>query len=194
MQLRTRIIKVAIKMFSERGFHRITMYEVARSAKCTEHQLASYYATKSDLFLAALHAADMARTNHGEIINILRDHTSFEEAVDQFARFVARVLDDTYGRMRIYGYLERPDLMLKFFEQSSVAYATALSNRIRMERVKGVVRSDVDPSTATAVLVFALGFRRLFGSMDKTKFDDVSITRNDISSFVDVWLHGVKSK
>ena len=52
-QTRQLIAETARRLFSERGFDRVTVAEVARAAEVSEQTVFNYFPTKEDLVLAA---------------------------------------------------------------------------------------------------------------------------------------------
>lgn len=189
---RSRILKVAISRFSERGYHQANMDEIARAARCSHAMLALLYPSKSALFSAALAAAEVQRTADLPILRILRDEPDFERAAAQVTEAIfGKMLDRTNARLRVFGYLERPDLMRVHFEASNIHYFTGIADRLRRERSRGRVRKKLDCDSAAAALMFIVGFRRIFGYLGNQGFPSFKLKGRDAKHFVDVWLHGV---
>lgn len=193
MTIRSRIIKTAIKHFSERGYYRTTIDDIARSARCTEACIHELFSTKSDLFMAVLHAADAERTCGKSMVDVMRSNPDMPQAAREVVAFLCRVMDKTYSRLRVYAYLERPDIMQSVFRHTMEPYSAALAARLRAERARGNLRPDVDVDSAVAVLLFACAFRSVFNHLEGD-FDGISMNRRDASDFVDVWLNGVTLK
>src|ERR1700758_2029498 len=51
---RTQILAAAIKVFSEKGFHRATIRDVARAAGVADGTIYNYFANKADLLMGLL--------------------------------------------------------------------------------------------------------------------------------------------
>jgi AcrR family transcriptional regulator len=51
-QIRDRIVRAAIRVFSDRGFHRATVHDVVRESGLSVGAIYTYFASKDELFLA----------------------------------------------------------------------------------------------------------------------------------------------
>src|SRR4051795_2141763 len=69
-------------LFSQRGFDRVTVAEVARAAEVSEATVFNYFPSKEDLFYSGLEAFEE------ELLSAIRDREPGESILDAFARFV----------------------------------------------------------------------------------------------------------
>lgn len=188
--MRSKILKAAIRLFAERGYHRTTTEDVARAAKCGESVLAHHYHTKTDLFVASLYAADMQRSAS---IRCLREDPNLESAVERIMAECYKGFDKTYFRLRMFAQLERPDIMREFFEQVSLPFFKALRDRLRRERVAGNVRDDIDLDAATVAFIAMCGYWRMFDHAGHS-FDDFTLKRKGHMHLAGIWLRGIKAR
>ncbi len=77
-ETRRRIAEAAHKLFGERGFHAVTVVEVARAAEVAEATLFNYFPTKEDLFYSGLEAFG------ARLVEAVRDRAAGESVLDAF--------------------------------------------------------------------------------------------------------------
>lgn len=87
-QTRQAIYEAARRLFSERGFNRVTVAEVAREANVSEVTVFNYFPTKEDLFYAGMHFFEE------ELLDAVRRRKPGESALKAFRR---RLLDSVEG-------------------------------------------------------------------------------------------------
>src|SRR4051794_3613978 len=76
------IAETARRLFTERGFDRVTVAEVARAAEVSEATVFNYFPTKEDLFYSGLEAFEE------ELLSSIREREPGESIIHAFARFV----------------------------------------------------------------------------------------------------------
>jgi AcrR family transcriptional regulator len=187
--IRARILKAALRSFSEKGYHRTTIYDVGHSIHVREECITELFRSKADLFMAALYAANTARSAHVPGASTMRSHPNFKEAAMQMMDAIYKAQDKQFLRMRLFGYLERPDLMRKFIEDTTTPYFDAIADRLRIERTNGRIRKDVHIDSAAAAMFFLSGFRRVTEQLGAKQ--GPNLARRDMNYFSDIWLHGV---
>jgi AcrR family transcriptional regulator len=189
--LRPRILKIAIRCFSKKGYHRTSVDEIADIVGVTDATVLDIFHSRSGLFMAAVEAVDSQRLFDKPVLKILAQEPDFEKAIRTVMSIgYSKVMDKTYTRLRLFGYLERPDLMRAFFERATLPYYVAICNRLRREAVAGKVRRDLDYESAAAAVLFMVCYRRILEQLGPA-FPDLKITRRDMDHFADVWLRGV---
>ena len=82
---RQRIAGTAQRLFGERGFHGVTVAEVAREAEVAEATLFNYFPTKEDLFYSGLEVFG------AQLVAAVRERPAGEPALSAFRAFL---LDD----------------------------------------------------------------------------------------------------
>ena len=81
-QTRQLIAETARRLFSERGFDRVTVAEVARAAEVSEQTVFNYFPTKEDLVYWRLQSFE------DELLRTIRERESGEPALAAFGRFI----------------------------------------------------------------------------------------------------------
>jgi AcrR family transcriptional regulator len=81
-QTRQLIAETARRLFSERGFDRVTVAEVARAAEVSEQTVFNYFPTKEDLVYWRLQSFE------DELLRTIRERESDESALAAFGRFI----------------------------------------------------------------------------------------------------------
>jgi AcrR family transcriptional regulator len=81
-QTRAHIAETARALFTERGFERVTVAEVARAAEVSEQTVFNYFATKEDLVYWRLESFE------AELLDTIRERAPGETALAAFGRFV----------------------------------------------------------------------------------------------------------
>jgi AcrR family transcriptional regulator len=78
------IASTARRLFSERGFERVTVAEIARAADVAEKTVFNYFPTKEDLFYSRLEAFEE------ELLEAVRGRAPGESAIAAFRTFIMR--------------------------------------------------------------------------------------------------------
>src|SRR5882724_5969692 len=81
-QTRQLIAETARRLFTERGFERVTVAEVARAAEVSEQTVFNYFATKEDLVYWRLGSFEE------ELLATVREREPGESALAAFRRFL----------------------------------------------------------------------------------------------------------
>jgi AcrR family transcriptional regulator len=82
-QTREAIAETARRLFSERGFERVTVAEIARAANVAEKTVFNYFPTKEDLVYWRLESFE------DELLETIRTRAPGESVVSAFGRFVS---------------------------------------------------------------------------------------------------------
>src|SRR3954452_661143 len=83
-QTRELIAETARRLFTERGFERVTVAEIARVADVSEKTVFNYFPTKEDLVYWRLQAFEQ------ETLGTIPDRAPGEPVLAAFSRFVRR--------------------------------------------------------------------------------------------------------
>ena len=79
---REQIAEAARELFTEHGFDRVTVAQVARAAEVSEQTVFNYFATKEDLVYWRL------GTFEEELLATIREHAAGESVLAAFRRFL----------------------------------------------------------------------------------------------------------
>ena len=82
-QTREAIAETARRLFSERGFDRVTVAEIARTAEVAEKTVFNYFPTKEDLVYWRMESFE------DELLETIRTRAPGESVVEAFGRFVS---------------------------------------------------------------------------------------------------------
>ena len=152
-QTRQLIAETARRLFSERGFERVTVAEIARTAEVSEQTVFNYFPTKEDLVFWRLEAFE------AELLAAIRDRPEGEPVIAAFGRFVRRprgllAEQDAAARERLAGITrtiaESPALLAR--ERETLArYTASLATLIAEEQ--GAGPADIAPTVAATALM-----------------------------------------
>jgi AcrR family transcriptional regulator len=81
-QTRELLAETARRLFTERGFERVSVAEIAREADVSEKTVFNYFPTKEDLVYWRLESFE------AELLDAIRSRESGESVLDAFGRFV----------------------------------------------------------------------------------------------------------
>src|SRR5262249_42407491 len=76
------IRETAVRLFTERGFDRVTVAEIARETDVSEATVFNYFPTKEDLIYGRMEAFEQ------ELLDAVRDRKAGQSALDAYADFV----------------------------------------------------------------------------------------------------------
>lgn len=186
---RQRILKAAVRLFSENGYNGTDLEAIAKAARCSESTMGHLFQTKGDLFIAALYAVCSTRIESTPLTQILRDEPDFEKAFHQVMDIIFKTADRTFIRLRTFGFLERPDIISKYFLDTTYPYYEALITRIRRERANGTLRKDIEPESAAMAAISIVYWRRVLMNMAPLPVLKKAMGRNT-KNFIDIWLRG----
>lgn len=93
-QTREAIYQAARRLFSERGFDRVTVAEVAREANVSEVTVFNYFPSKEDLFYAGMHFFEE------ELLDAVRGRKPNESALKAFRRKLLESVEGLRSRER----------------------------------------------------------------------------------------------
>jgi AcrR family transcriptional regulator len=152
-QTRQLIAETARRLFTERGFERVTVAEIARAADVSEQTVFNYFPTKEDLVYWRLESFE------DELLTTIRERAEGESVLAAFRRFVlkqrgllgksdpeSRELLTALTRM----ITESPALLARE-QQIFAGYTASLAALIADER--GADAGDVEPWVAANALM-----------------------------------------
>ena len=155
---RDEILKAAIQLFANRGFHETSMSEVAREAKVSKALIFWHFKTKEELFLAVLNtllepyvidfaeesekldAREQIRKLIGGYVNFVRENAS---SVSFFLR-------------RFMNGEEMPDAFTEQIRRLYDLYQALLTDRIRLAQETGLCQHTYQPDVMANFVLAAL--------------------------------------
>ena len=192
---RREIVRVAVKLFSQRGFRGTTTKEIAQAAGVSEAIIFRHFATKDELYSAIL------------------DHVACEGGMDDPAEVVADAIqrkddravfeglafhalqhhdDDTeFHRLLLYAALEGHELAQMFWERTVKRFYEFLCAYI-VERQRDGIMRDIEPRVIVRTFIGTI----IHHSLNNTLWDPDRLLL-DISNeeaarrFTDILLKGI---
>jgi AcrR family transcriptional regulator len=169
---RLQIVRVALRLFSERGFRGTTTKEIAQAAGVSEAIIFRHFATKEDLYTAiidykgcaGLGASPVSAENERPVIDMVcHSVTEAVEGSDDRAVFEGIALsmlehhsgDPEFLRLLMYLALENHSLAQVFWDKNVRALYEFLGDYIRRRQAEGAFR-DVEPNAVVRVFVGAV--------------------------------------
>jgi AcrR family transcriptional regulator len=195
-----KILRSAIKLFSERGFKASTSKEIAREAGVAEGTIFKYFKTKKDILSAILiHLVNLV----SEKIILKGIKNIFDEYHDQDIKVILKKI--IHDRIKLFDKIFpmaqvilteaiiNKDLRETFYNKI-FKNAYGLFNKFYDEMLsRGIVRNDIEPMIVFRSVMGNIGLfiaqKKIFGKY--FKFDDFGIETEKV---IDVILNGILKK
>ncbi len=196
---RKQILRVAISLFSERGFSGTTTKEIGKAAGVSEAMIFRHYATKNELYHAIL---DYKACEGGAKVPLWENPTmkqAFEERNDYavFYNFAINALhhhkeDVDFMRLLFYAALDEHELSQMFFDQFVSRIYEFIGSYIRQRQDEGAMR-ELEPRIVVRAFLGMLIHHSLNNILwdKKRRLLDVS-DEKAAHEFVTILLDGVK--
>ena len=209
---RLQIARVAMRLFSERGFRGTTTKEIAQAAGVSEAIIFRHFATKEDLYTAiidykgcaGLGASPVAAGDERPVVEqVCHSVAEAIERGDDRAVFEGVALsmlehhqsDPDFLRLLMYLALENHSLAQVFWDKNVRVLYEFLGGYIRRRQAEGAFR-DVNPYAAVRVFVGAIIHHSLVNLLwDKDPARRILDVPNEEAArqFADVFLRGVEA-
>ena len=207
---RLQIARVAMRLFSERGFRGTTTKEIAQAAGVSEAIIFRHFATKEDLYTAIIDYKGCAglgaspaapEAEHPVVEKVCHSVAGALEAGDDRAVFEGVALsmlehhqsDPDFLRLLMYLALENHSLAQLFWDKNVRALYEFLGGYIRRRQREGAFR-DVDPAAAVRVFMGSVIHHSLVNLLwDKDPARRILRVSNEdaASQFADILLRGI---
>ena len=192
---RLQILRVAMRLFSQRGFVGTTTKEIALAAGVSEAMVFRHFATKEELYSAIL---DQKACVHDS----LDPRAVVADAIarkDDFAVFEGLALDalehhdsdPEFQRLLLHSALEEHELADMFWEKFVRRVYNSLSGYIRARQREGAI-VDVEPGLVVRAFVGMVMHHSLVNNLWDRKRSLLNISNQKAASgFANLLLHGV---
>ena len=158
---RQQLIRVAMQLFSQKGFTGTTTKEIAHAANVNEAIIFRHFATKDDLYRAILdYKANEVCS--GDWVDSLRahaerrdDYTLFRTVAENIFTHRRRDGDNNFLRLMLYSALEGHTLAEVFLERQARPIHEFLMSYIETRQREGAFR-DVHPPLAVRAFIGAI--------------------------------------
>lgn len=195
---RTQILKVAIKLFSQRGFSGTTTKEIGRMAGVSEAMVFKHFANKEELYSAILDHKACDR----QFQNRFEDLIKKTEAKDDFEVFYTMALnalnshsaDCDFMRLMLHSALEEHDLARMFFESFITDMYNFLGDYIRTRQADGVFR-EIEPRIVVRSFMGMFVHHSLYNILWDKEQKILAISNEEAArNFTEILLNGITRK
>lgn len=172
---RAQIVRVATRLFAERGFRGTTTREIAQAAGVSEAMIFRHFATKEDLYRAIIDAKAgssgpaQACGQFDARLGMAAFAASIEDDADERRFFVdlarhfleCHEQDVEFLRLLLYSALEGREFFRLFWEQQVLPMANLMRAHVQERQRAGVIRSDLHPHLIGSAFIGMIMHRSL---------------------------------
>jgi AcrR family transcriptional regulator len=192
---RKEILRVAVRLFSQRGFRGTTTKEIAQAAGVSEAIIFRHFATKQELYAAILDhkACDSGMEDPcdlvAEAVQRKDDRAVFEGLA--LAALQHHEHDTEFNRLLLYAALEGHELAQMFWERTVLNFYEFLSGYIKERQQDGAMR-DVEPRVVVRAFIGTIIHHSLNNNLWDPHRRLLNITNQDAArEFTKILLEGV---
>jgi AcrR family transcriptional regulator len=187
-----RIVEAAAQLFSRQGFSGTSTREIARLADVNETSLFRYFATKQDMFWAALRSRMERLRIRKELQSALANRGRPEVVVALIAEFLVDV--STYHMELIWllyvGFLELGPGTERAYREHLAPLVQAISEYLSSSVKLGTLR-NVDPSLATIALAATVLAHQALYPLLSAAGTPYANTDEAVSAYTRFWLNAL---
>ena len=192
---RQQILRIAMKLFSERGFRGTTTKEIAHAAGVSEAMVFRHFATKEELYAAILDhkacagdefkPAEMA----ADAIKCKDDRAVFESLA--LGALNHHENDPEFQRLLLYSALEKHELAQMFFDRFVRRVYDSVGNYLRERQREGAL-IEIDPAIVIRAFIGMVMHHSLNNNLWDPKRRLLNISNEDAAKFfTHILLHGI---
>jgi len=192
---RQQIVRVAIDLFSRKGFRGTTTKEIAEQAGVSEAIIFRHFATKRDLYSAILDykAAECAEL----ILKALEEAAGRKDDRAVFRGLAFTLLelhrqDPTLMRLLLYSGLEGHELSTMFFETHVKKTRKFVADYIK-QRIADKAFRRIDPKVAASAFFSMINHYAMAREIFKSAALEIS-SEKAADAFVQIFLEGLLSR
>jgi AcrR family transcriptional regulator len=191
------ILRVAVGLFSKRGFGGTTTKEIAQAAGVSEARVFRHYSTKQELYAAILdHKACSGDTLDPEKIVAEALQEKDDRAVFQRLAFGAlehHEADPEFQRLLLHSALEGHELAQMFFEKFVQRVYALLGNYIEGRQREGAM-INIDPAIIVRSFIGMIVHHSLNNNLWDPKRRLLKISNEEAAKhFTDILLNGIST-
>lgn len=193
---RLQILRVAVRLFSQRGFRGTTTKEIAQSAGVSEAMVFRHFATKVELYSAILDHKACADGGLKDPGSLIADaiHRKDDQAVFETLAFEAlqhHDQDPEFQRLLLYSALEEHELAQMFWERTVLQIYGLLSSYIAERQRDGAFR-EVNPFVVVRAFVGMIIHHSLNNNLWDKQRTLLNITNEEAArGFTEILLTGI---
>lgn len=97
---RRQMLAAALELFSEKGFHNVSMHEIAKRAEFAIGTLYKFFKNKEDLYKALM--MEKAEEHHRVLMGVLSEENDVMTVIEDYIVAKARLFADNLATLRLY--------------------------------------------------------------------------------------------
>ena len=97
---RRQMLAAALDLFAEKGFHNVSMHEIAKKAEFAIGTLYKFFKNKEDLYKALL--MEKAEEHHRVLMGVLSEENDVMTVIEDYIVAKARLFADNLATLRLY--------------------------------------------------------------------------------------------
>jgi AcrR family transcriptional regulator len=193
---RLQILRIAVRLFSQRGFRGTTTKEIARAAGVSEAMVFRHFATKQELYAAIL---DHKACAGGQIVDpreMLADAVGRKDDRAVFETLAFEALqhhehDTQFQRLLLHSALEEHELAQMFWERTVLQIYDFLGSYIRVRQMDGVFR-EVNPFIVVRAFLGMIIHHSLNNNLWDKQRSLINISNEEAArEFTEILLNGI---
>lgn len=192
---RREIVRVAVQLFSRRGFRGTTTKEIAQAAGVSEAIIFRHFATKEELYRAIIDrvSCEGGIENPYDIVGDAIERRDDRAVFEGLAIHALEHHEDAkeFHRLLLYAALEGHELAQMFWERTVIQFYEFLGAYIRERQQEGAMR-EVEPRIVVRAFIGAIIHHSLNNNLWDPNRRLLNISNEEAArSFTDVLLKGV---
>jgi len=195
---RDQILRVAVSLFSNRGFRGTTTKEIAQAAGVSEAMVFRHFATKEELYAALLDHKACAGGGSFDPATIAADPIQQKDDRGVFEALALAALnhhdrDPEFQRLLLYSALEKHKLAQMFLDQFVLKVYEFLRAYLR-ERQRDGALIDIDPAIVIRAFIGMVMHHSLNNNLWDPKHRLLNISNEAAAKhFTDILLNGIST-
>jgi TetR/AcrR family transcriptional regulator len=97
---RRQMLAAALDLFSEKGFHNVSMHEIAKKAEFAIGTLYKFFKNKEDLYKAIM--MEKAEEHHRVLMGVLSEENDVTTVIEDYIAAKTRLFADNLATLRLY--------------------------------------------------------------------------------------------
>jgi TetR/AcrR family fatty acid metabolism transcriptional regulator len=184
-----KIIAAATKIFSQKGFFKAKVSEIAREAGIADGTVYIYFKHKDDILIS------LFEEKMQEVLDNMKEQINQEtdplKKIERFALVHLQLIEDHKDIAEIIQVeLRQSSMFMKNYRNTKFFdYLNIISAIIQEGKEKGVIREDIMPGIAKRAFFGALDEMSRFWVLSKKPKYDIQTASKQITNF---FIHGIK--
>jgi len=184
-----KIIAAATKIFSQKGFFKAKVSEIAKEAGIADGTVYIYFKHKDDILIS------LFEEKMQEVLDNMKGQIDQEtdplKKIERFALVHLQLIEDHQDIAEIIQVeLRQSSMFMKNYHNTKfLEYLNIISSIIQEGKEKGVIREDVMPGIAKRAFFGALDEMSRFWVLSKKPKYDIQTASRQITNF---FIHGIR--